>query len=137
MANAHFLIMPSLWYETFGRTIAESFSRGTPVIASRLGAMVELVEQGVTGYLFEPGSCESLYHSIKHFLDDQFENTILMRRAARLRYEALFTPKQSYRQLLKVYRYATRDSDSAGPVAQAISKAEYSFETPGPSDSKI
>ncbi len=39
------LLMPSLWYETFGRTIAEAYAAGTPVAVSRLGAMAELVER--------------------------------------------------------------------------------------------
>ena len=46
------LIMPSVCYETFGLTIAEAFAKGTPVIASNLGAMAELVDDGRTGRLF-------------------------------------------------------------------------------------
>ncbi|NIV03355.1 glycosyltransferase, partial [Candidatus Saccharibacteria bacterium] len=55
MSQAGFLVMPSEWYETFGLTIIEAFALGLPVIASRLGAMAEIVEDGVTGLLFTPG----------------------------------------------------------------------------------
>ncbi len=60
IGEAKFLIMPSEWYETFGRTLMESFSRGTPVIASRMGAMNELVEDGFNGLSFEPGDADQL-----------------------------------------------------------------------------
>lgn len=60
MAEAQALILPSEWYETFGRVAVEAFACGTPVIASRLGAMAEIVEDGVTGLLFTPGDAEDL-----------------------------------------------------------------------------
>ena len=69
MANARFVIMSSRWYETFGRTMAEAFSRGTPVIASRLGAMIELVRDGTNGFLFDPGNSESLAETVNRFLE--------------------------------------------------------------------
>ena len=47
VGDATMLVMPSVWYETFGRTIAEAFARGTPVVASDMGAMAELVEDCV------------------------------------------------------------------------------------------
>ena len=37
VAAADLLVMPSVWYETFGRTLIEAFAAGTPVVASRLG----------------------------------------------------------------------------------------------------
>src|SRR5439155_9856000 len=53
--EALFLVLPSQCYETFGRVAAEAFARGTPVIASRLAAMAELVDAGHTGLHLEPG----------------------------------------------------------------------------------
>jgi len=44
------LVMPSIVYETFGRTIIEAYAKGTPVVASRLGAMAELVHDGRTAF---------------------------------------------------------------------------------------
>ena len=55
MQSASFLVLPSLWYEGFPRTIVEAFASGTPVLASRLGAMSEVIQDGVTGLLFTPG----------------------------------------------------------------------------------
>ena len=50
------LVMPSEWYETFGRTIVEAYAVGTPVVASRMGSMQELLVHEETGLLFEAGS---------------------------------------------------------------------------------
>ena len=45
MKRAEFLILPSLWYEGFPMTIVEAFSCGTPVLASDLGGMKEIIEE--------------------------------------------------------------------------------------------
>src|SRR5215204_1703819 len=55
MQGARALIFPSLWYESFPVTIIEAFACGLPVIASRLGVLPEIVSEGETGLLFNPG----------------------------------------------------------------------------------
>ncbi|CAN5393162.1 hypothetical protein BH20VER3_BH20VER3_19540 [soil metagenome] len=47
------VLAPSLCYETFGLTLAEALAHGTPVIARRIGALTELVEQSEGGLLFD------------------------------------------------------------------------------------
>ena len=54
--GARLVVFPSQWYETFGRVAAEAFACGVPVIATRIGAAAEIVEDGRTGLLFEPGN---------------------------------------------------------------------------------
>ncbi len=54
------LVTPSLWYENSPLVIQEAFSVGVPVVASRLGALVEKVDDGRTGRLFEPGNVADL-----------------------------------------------------------------------------
>jgi glycosyltransferase involved in cell wall biosynthesis len=54
------LVMPSIWYETYGLVIQEAFAAGVPVVASRLGAPGERVEEGVTGRLFTAGDPDDL-----------------------------------------------------------------------------
>jgi glycosyltransferase involved in cell wall biosynthesis len=58
--GARFLVVPSLWFETFGLVVGEAMSHGIPVIASRIGALAELVEDGRTGLLFSPGAADEL-----------------------------------------------------------------------------
>jgi glycosyltransferase involved in cell wall biosynthesis len=105
LGDAKCLIMPSEWYETFGRTIAEALSRGTPVIASRLGAIAELVVDGETGFLFEPGNADALVAATKSLLanEDRYQT---MRRAAYESYKARFTREKSHEQLMAVYQTA-------------------------------
>lgn len=54
------LVVPSLWYENSPLVIQEAFGVGTPVIASRLGALTEKVSEGKAGRLFTAGSVEDL-----------------------------------------------------------------------------
>lgn len=70
MAKASALVMPSIWYEGFPMTVLEGFSAGTPVIAARIGSLLEIVAEGVTGLLFTPGDPSSLAKSIAQLLCD-------------------------------------------------------------------
>lgn len=47
------LLMPLQWDEPFGLVVVESLASGTPVVAWRRGAMPEILEDGVTGFLVE------------------------------------------------------------------------------------
>ncbi len=62
--NALYTIVPSEWYETFGLSCAESLSQGTPVIASNMGAIPEIVNHRKNGFLFESGNVEDLVKNI-------------------------------------------------------------------------
>lgn len=60
MAEAAYLVLPSLSYEQMPRPLVEAFANGLPVIASRIGRLAEMVEPGRNGLLFEPGSARDL-----------------------------------------------------------------------------
>ncbi|MEL6108846.1 MAG: glycosyltransferase [Planctomycetota bacterium] len=105
LAHSSGLIMPSLWYETFGRTICESFSVGTPVIGSSLGAIAELIIDGESGYLFKPGDSDDLANTISNFMASGTRRERLMA-GARKRFMSQYTRQHSYEQLLEVYRGA-------------------------------
>ncbi len=55
-----YLIFPSIWYENFPLTIIESMKNGLPVIASNIGSIPELVNDGLNGFLFECGNEKAL-----------------------------------------------------------------------------
>lgn len=59
-ANADFLLLPSLWYENAPVTLVEAASHGIGVIASRIGAIPEFVDDGQTGLLVSPGDAQDL-----------------------------------------------------------------------------
>jgi glycosyltransferase involved in cell wall biosynthesis len=66
-----YAIFPSIWYEIFGLVIIECLDRGLPVIASNIGAIPELIQEGYNGFLFEPGDIDSLYHIIEKLLNQK------------------------------------------------------------------
>lgn len=56
LSDASALLMPLRWHEPFGLVVIEALASGTPVVAWRMGAMPEIVEHGVTGYLVNDAS---------------------------------------------------------------------------------
>ncbi len=105
MRRASYLVMPSIWYENFPRTLVEAFACGLPVIASRLGAMAELVRDGETGLLFDPGNAEDLALKLK-WADDNAESMLRMGQNARREYEQRYTSQSNFNQLIAIYRDA-------------------------------
>lgn len=105
MLEASFLIFPSQWYEGFPMTIVEAFACGLPVIASRLGAMEEIIEDGKTGLLFTPGNVNELKDKIR-WANEHPEEITQMGRNARKEYLQKFTPEQNYHMLMDIYQKA-------------------------------
>jgi glycosyltransferase involved in cell wall biosynthesis len=64
------LVVPSVWYENSPNVILEAFAHRTPVIASNLGGMAELVQDGVNGLLFDPGNPDSLAAQINRLIQE-------------------------------------------------------------------
>ena len=58
--NAYFIIVPSEWYENNPMTIIEGYAAGVPVIGTNIGGIPEIIEEGVTGYLFTPANSVDL-----------------------------------------------------------------------------
>lgn len=105
MTRARFLVLPSICYENAPRTIVEAFSRGLPVLASRLGALADIVEDGKTGLLFTPGDARDLAAKVAwaHAHPDEMAR---MGRAAREEYERHYTPQRNHELLIDIYEDA-------------------------------
>jgi glycosyltransferase involved in cell wall biosynthesis len=107
LRNAYFLVQPSIWYESFPLTIREAFACGKPVVASRLGAMAAIIEDGRTGLLFEPGNPDDLAAKVRWLVEN--EDAIQeMGQAARAEFEAKYTAERNYEMLMKIYEMAIR-----------------------------
>lgn len=65
IANASFTVFPSEWFENCPFSVMETQIYGTPVLASDLGGTRELVENGVSGELFQAGNEKQLSEKIK------------------------------------------------------------------------
>lgn len=100
--NAAFVVLPSKCYETFGRVIIESFACSVPVVATKLGAMGELIQDNKTGLLFKEGDRDDLVRKINYLWErkDLIEE---LGRNAREEYENKYTAEKNYDMLIKIY----------------------------------
>lgn len=105
MGQALALVLPSIWYENMPRTLVEAFACGLPVLASRLGALADLVTDGVTGLLFAPGDAADLAAKLQWAVDHP-EAMARMGGNARRAYEASYTGERNHALLLNIYREA-------------------------------
>jgi glycosyltransferase involved in cell wall biosynthesis len=96
------LLFPSVWYEGFPITILEAFSTGTPIVASRLGSMAEVVTDQVNGLHFEVGSAQDLTTKV-HLLNGNANLVARLGANARKTYEDLYTPEKNSKLLLDIY----------------------------------
>lgn len=103
LANASALLFPSIWFEGMPLTIIEAFACSTPVIASRLGAMDDMVESKYNGLHFEAGDEQSLTECIQQWQGISKEEKSCYRQNARKTYEAFYTPQKNAAQLLSIY----------------------------------
>jgi glycosyltransferase involved in cell wall biosynthesis len=68
--DAWCLVLPSAT-EGFGRVVVEAFLRGRAVVGSRAGAIPDLVEDGVSGLLVDPGDARALAEALRRLLSDR------------------------------------------------------------------
>jgi glycosyltransferase involved in cell wall biosynthesis len=112
MCEAAVLIVPSIWHETFGLVVAEAYAVGLPVIASRIGALTEIVRDGETGLLFTPGDARDLADKMAWAQAHPAEMR-RMGRKARLTYERHYTPEKNYQILMDIYSSVIDEAKSA------------------------
>ncbi len=101
MGRARALLCPSLWYEGMPRVVIESLAVGTPVIASRLGTYLEMIEDGKFGALFDPYDPHALPERLKQLLETGVLDK--MRLAARQEFEARYTGPANFRMFEEIY----------------------------------
>jgi glycosyltransferase involved in cell wall biosynthesis len=104
VAQARAVLVPSIWYEAFPRVMVEAYAARVPVVASRIGALPEVVEDGVTGLLAEPGAPASWTAALERLCDDR-----LCERLGEAAYRAWaerYAPERNLAQLEAVYTEA-------------------------------
>ncbi len=102
MGKAAVLAVPSLWGETFGLVVAEAYARGTPVLVSDMGALPELVEEGVTGFRVPAGDVGAWASALRRFFALSGTVRAGMRRAARRAFEERYQMDRNYELLMGV-----------------------------------
>jgi glycosyltransferase involved in cell wall biosynthesis len=105
MAAAKLLVFPSQWYEGFPMTLLEAMSVGTPVIASRIGGIPEIVEDGRTGLLFDAGEAADLANKVLYAVsrEDLLDG---LRLTARQVFSEKYTASANYSALASIYGQA-------------------------------
>jgi glycosyltransferase involved in cell wall biosynthesis len=114
IGDAMFLVLPSECYEQFPRVVIEAFAKGTPLLASNLGAMANLVDNGRTGLHFEPGDAADMAAKARRLLAAPYE-LVPMRQAARQEYEEKYTAEPNHQALMAIYERA-----AAGAAADVL-----------------
>jgi glycosyltransferase involved in cell wall biosynthesis len=99
MREIDIVVVPSLWYENSPNVILEALAHQTPVIASNLGGMAELVQHEGNGLLFEPGEPQSLAVQLQRLVAEPALITKL--KAGILQIKSL---EQEIDELEKLYR---------------------------------
>jgi glycogen(starch) synthase len=109
---ATFVLMPSRWEETFGLVALEAALLGRPVVATRVGALPEVVRDGETGLIVERGDDVGLAAAIASLLEDP-ERTRRMGQAARARALRTFGLDQSLDAYESLYERFARHTPPA------------------------
>ena len=100
--GARMLVVPSIWFETFGVVGAEAMAHGIPVVGSNFGAVADLVDDGVDGLLFRMGDAADLARQAASLWHDPVRCRSMGQRA-RAKAETLFPPDVHARRMLAVY----------------------------------
>jgi glycosyltransferase involved in cell wall biosynthesis len=101
--GARMSIMPTLAFEGLPMTMIEAFACGTPVIASSIGAVQEMMSGNQAGAAFRPGDSRELAALVRGLWPDS-KRLATMAAAAREEYERAYKPETNYSQLMEVYR---------------------------------
>jgi glycosyltransferase involved in cell wall biosynthesis len=113
LADSRLLLVPSRFLETFSMVLREAFALGVPVAASRIGALSELVVEGVNGEFYSAGDPADLLRVVRMLWLDQAR---LEREAggARQCYEANLTAGGNHSHLMRIYAAAIEFHHSRG-----------------------
>lgn len=113
---ADIVVAPSR-FESFGLVHLEAAMYGKPVVGGRAGGMVEVVEDGITGMLAEPGDPGSLLAAISALVEDEARRE-RMGQAARRRYVETFTPERMADGVSHMFASLASRSVHAQPVLE-------------------
>ncbi len=97
------VVAPAVGEEAFGRVLIEAGASGVPVIASRIGGIVDIIEDGKDGILVPAGDVVSLADAIIDVLTDP-ESARLLAQALRRKVELLFNDTKMFERTVDVYR---------------------------------
>lgn len=98
VGNARFSVIPSEWYENNPLSVIEAQCLGTPVLGARIGGIPELIEEGISGMLFEAKNIVDLKQKIEAMFIHNFDYEVLAKDSQQ-RYSSI----AYYEQLMDIY----------------------------------
>lgn len=113
--RAAYVLVPSTGIESFGLVAIEAFACGTPVIASALGGLREIVTHGHDGLLVPPGDASALASALRH-AESHPDDMMRMGMNAYQSYLARYTPERNYAMLMQIYHEAIASMPSPSPT---------------------
>jgi glycosyltransferase involved in cell wall biosynthesis len=105
MQAADCLVVPSTWHEAAGLVNIEGLACGLPLVATRIGGIPEIVDDGRTGLLFPRGDHRELARHLRRLMDEP-ELRRSLGEAARASAVAEFSPGRRVAEFLDLYRIA-------------------------------
>ncbi|WP_426418673.1 glycosyltransferase family 4 protein [Bradyrhizobium genosp. A] len=112
LRSASAVLVPSRCYEGFPMIVAESMACSTPVIASRIGALAEIVEDRKTGRLIATDDIDGWAHAMNEAIDDPGQ-LAQWGRSARQAYTLLCSEERGYDSLIGIYQRAIERARAA------------------------
>lgn len=103
MQHCRFIVVPSEWYEHAPMSVLEAFACGKPAVASRIGGIPEIVRDGETGVLSEPGNEADLRQAV-HMLWNDMDRVREMGERARHLAETDYSAERHCDKIIKTYR---------------------------------
>ncbi len=103
--NCRILIFPSIWFEGFPNVLLEAMLNSIPIICSRIGGLLEIVDEDKTGLLFEPGNPDDLAKKIT-YLWEKPDDCQKMGTAGRDKVLNEYSSEKYYDRLMKIYKKA-------------------------------
>lgn len=92
-------VLPSLYKEGLPNVLLESMAMGVPVVSSNIGGVREIVFNGETGYMVDPGDTPALAEAIRKIWGDR-ENYQVMKNKARKLIEEQFDKKKQFERFI-------------------------------------
>jgi glycosyltransferase involved in cell wall biosynthesis len=108
--NARMVVFATRCYEGFPTVLLEAMSHGLPVVCSRIGGLPEIVDDGITGLLYEPGNADELADRIRTL----WQNPALCQRlgdAGRWKVNEDYAAERLLDRLLGIYEKVIMESE--------------------------
>lgn len=100
IAKARLTVYPSIWYENCPFSVMESIMYGTPVVASSIGGIPELIVNGKTGILFSAGNTAEFENAIKEIAENDDKAESMSKACLEYKFD---TVDEYMQKLLQIY----------------------------------